>query len=80
MSTLEERGRAMTPEAKNRVIEMLRTVWMRSPSLRLGQLIENAVATTHPPDVDLFYIEDEVIVKALKAFDAKYGESRKVPL
>lgn len=39
--------------------------WEKYPDLRLGQLISNAM---NGSGVDLFYIEDEELVKAIKKY------------
>lgn len=47
------------------MLDLLRQVWMRSPDLRLGQLIVNAVAAREPcPEV--FAIEDTVLARRLE--------------
>ena len=47
------------------MLELLRQVWMRSPDLRLGQLIVNAVRPGEPcPEV--FSIEDTLLARRLE--------------
>lgn len=53
------------PARIDQILELLREVWTRSPDLRLGQLIVNAVRPQEPcPEV--FYIEDTVLARRLE--------------
>ena len=53
------------PARIDRMLELLREVWTRSPDLRLGQLIVNAVRPQEPcPEV--FSIEDTVLARRLE--------------
>jgi uncharacterized protein YihD (DUF1040 family) len=53
------------PARIDRILELLREVWTRSPDLRLGQLIVNAVQPRGPcPEV--FSIEDTVLARRLE--------------
>jgi hypothetical protein len=50
------------PARIDQMLELLREVWTRSPDLRLGQLIVNAVRPSDPcPEV--FSIEDTVLAR-----------------
>jgi hypothetical protein len=55
-------SRADTPEQKKEVTERLYQVWLRDPSLRLGQLISLAI----PNGGDPFYLEDFELVSRLE--------------
>lgn len=47
-------------------------IWMKSPALRLGQLIENAVGRyQHAPT---FYVEDAALLDALKRFNKDFSD------
>jgi hypothetical protein len=48
-------------------------VWARHPDLRLGQLLENAahLARGGKPGPDLFQMEEEQLLRGLKAFDER---------
>ncbi len=47
------------------LLELVRQVWVRSPDLRLGQLIVNAVRPGQPcPEV--FAVEDTVLARRLE--------------
>ena len=59
-------GRAETPEQKRAVVERILAAWEKSPTLRLGQLIENARYRVPGPKPDLFNIEDEALVIAVE--------------
>lgn len=53
------------PARIDQMLEMLREVWKRSPDLRLGQLIVNAVRPQEPcPEV--FSIEDTMLTHRLE--------------
>lgn len=45
-------------------------VWKKYPMLRLGQLISNAIQLNDKTDmIDLFYIENELLINMLNDFD-----------
>ena len=53
------------PGRIDQILDLLREVWTRSPDLRLGQLIVNAVRPRDPcPEV--FAIEDTVLARRLE--------------
>ncbi len=53
------------PARIEQILDLLREVWARSPDLRLGQLIVNAVRPAEPcPEV--FSIEDTVLARRLR--------------
>jgi hypothetical protein len=53
------------PARIDQVLGLVRQVWMRSPDLRLGQLIANAVRPREPcPEV--FAIEDTILARRLE--------------
>lgn len=58
------------PERIVKVLEEIKNYWQQYPDLRLGQLICNAI----PPNDDLFYIEDEILIELLKN---RYLQKRK---
>lgn len=59
--------RANTPEERQRVVLALLEAWEAMPQLRLGQLIDSA-RMTNANAKPLLYIEDEVLVNAIKAY------------
>lgn len=59
-------GRAKTPAQKRIIMERVLVVWEKHPELRLGQLLENAVADVTP--FELFYIEDERLAVTLEGW------------
>ncbi len=69
-------GRALTPDQKRAIIERVLIAWERSPQLRLGQLVSNAIAieTAHAEAADrvrrLYYVEDEALVDMLETWRA----------
>ena len=50
-----------------RVLEAVSKVWTQKPDLRLGQLLLAASGTR-----DLFYMEDDTLIDALKDFAKNY--------
>jgi hypothetical protein len=54
--------RALTVTQKRAIVDAVLKQWLRMPELRLGQLIDNALAG------DLFYAEDSEIAPALERF------------
>lgn len=59
--------RANTPEERQEVILALLEAWEAASQLRLGQLIDGA-RTTNANARPLVFIEDEVLINAIKAF------------
>ena len=53
------------PARIDQMLELLREVWTRSPDLRLGQLIVNAVLPQEPC-LPVFSIEDTVLARRLE--------------
>lgn len=53
------------PARIDEILELLREVWTRSPDLRLGQLIVNAVRPQEPC-LPVFSIEDTVLARRLE--------------
>ena len=53
------------PARIDRMLDLLREVWTRSPDLRLGQLIVNAVRP-HDPCPEVFSVEDTVLARRLE--------------
>lgn len=64
-STLK--GRAIEAWQKRKVIEGVLSAWLSTPTLRLGQLIVCAI----DKNKDLFYVEDEALIKDLEDFCAR---------
>ncbi len=58
-------GRAETPDAKRKVMDTLHTLWLRHPTMRLGQLLE---AATTFRNQDLFVVEDEALLDLVRKF------------
>lgn len=51
------------PERIPEILDKLRKAWEKSPDIRLGQLISNAIDRTSYP---LFYIEDEYLLEEIE--------------
>ena len=51
--------RAVTDSEKEEVINKILEQWKKAPSLRLAQLVDNAV---HQSGKDLFYVEDYELI------------------
>lgn len=52
------------PERITQILYLLGDIWNEAPDLRLGQIIFNAGI----PRVDIFYVEDDEVIKKLQAF------------
>lgn len=57
------------PKRIDKVIDKVRKVWKTYPDLRLGQLLENTASWT---GIDLFYVEDDVLLREL---ETRQGEA-----
>lgn len=65
------KNRANTPEEKKLITDRLLYAWLATPDLRLGQLLECA----KPQNLDdLFYIEDDTLMKEIEKFIQKNGK------
>ena len=62
------KDRAETPEQKADILKRLLECWLKSPSLRLGQMLD---AITYLDDQKLFLIEDEAIIVILEEWSDK---------
>lgn len=58
----------MTPEDNGRFMRALNAARIKYPSLRIGQLIENARAYADTGVGDLFYEEDEALIRAIEVY------------
>jgi len=68
---MQVNNRANTPEEKKKIITELLEAWLKVPELRLGQLIECA----KPKSLDdIFYIEDETLIKNIQKFIKDNGK------
>lgn len=52
------------PKRINRMIELIRGIWLTQPDTRLTQLIMNALNM----DSDPYYVEDDILEKKLKEY------------
>lgn len=59
------KGRAFTDDEKKDAVEALLAAWLKTPHLRLGQLLVCAT------DNDLFYVEDSTLVDVAAEFADK---------
>lgn len=50
------------------ILNELENIWINNPQLRLGQIISNACAQN---GIDIFYVEDDVMLEGLKALQQK---------
>ena len=55
------------PKRISPTLDRLKRVWQRHPELRLGQLISNTMNGK-----DIYYIEDELLVKEIELYGAGY--------
>lgn len=51
------------PKRIDKILKEISDIWHKNPDLRLGQLICNVVR-----DPALYYVEDEMLVEAIKRF------------
>lgn len=58
--------RATSPEQKKEIVEDLLSIWLRNPSLRLGQLIGNVYHA--PSGGDPYHVEDYDFINEVSAF------------
>lgn len=58
-----------------RVILQVKHIWRTNPGLRLSQLLVNA-AQEAGRESDIFYIEDDDLLKYLRQFNEKHGETK----
>jgi hypothetical protein len=68
-------GRAHTAGEKRVIIERLYVAWLRAPELRLGQLLDNAVAGDGR--LTLFNVEDEPLVTITEWWIEKHVKAPK---
>jgi uncharacterized protein YihD (DUF1040 family) len=62
----------------DRVIELLRMAWHRTPDQRLGQLVENVLHTPNSP-IAPWLVDDDVVEKKLLAFqDGGFAAAERV--
>lgn len=64
---------AKRKEEIDATLEIIRTVWIKNPHLRLGQIIENIKNGT-----DLYYVEDKDLSKRIKDFYSSDKEEEKI--
>jgi len=58
------------PERIDKILFLIKSIWVQYPDLRLMQLLSNAI--TFPEDT--FYTEDDELVEMLKLHDKKLKE------
>jgi len=63
------------PKRIKRILKLVEEVWMKSPDLRLTQLIMNALGINYDP----YYIEDDRLESALKDLQNLYKNSGGTP-
>lgn len=66
-----------TPNEIEETLAILRNVWNEFPQLRLTQLLSNAAVSNGWNQLDLFYVEDEIMRTALKKFVRESKEREK---
>jgi len=58
------------PKRINRILRLIKKIWVKNPDLRLGQLIDNAIR-----DYDTFYTEDDTLeIRLRKYYKVEEGE------
>lgn len=66
-------GPARSEEDRARVMGVISRAWREHPEYRFGQLLDNAVKDAAIPD--LFYVEDEALMRALEHKSGEHGQS-----
>jgi hypothetical protein len=59
------------PKRIDIILKQVKEIWVLCPDIRLGQLISNIRPESDP---DLFYLEDDIMLKRLKEYK-KYLKS-----
>ena len=49
------------PKRIDKILDELKSIWVKHPDLRLGQLLLNVI-----PETYLYYVEDDDLIKAIK--------------
>jgi hypothetical protein len=57
------KDRALTPEQKKEITDRLLAAWLRTPAMRLGQLVHVVTGGR-----DIFYDEDYPLVKEIEEY------------
>lgn len=70
---IEGVGKLRDPKRIEKVLNVIRAVWIKCPDLRLSQLLINAIGLEAGV---FFYIEDEVLVKKLEEALSDHDEYR----
>ena len=52
----------------DKILELVREIWIAEPDLRLGQLIQNAVRLKDPDLIDIHIVEDDTLRKGLRGY------------
>ena len=63
-------SRALNPASKAIITQRILAAWLKTPGLRLGQLIVNAVGNGSGADFPVFYAEDEELAVMVERFAA----------
>ena len=56
------------PRRIDRILELIKKVWTRSPDLRLTQIIMNALQANYDP----YYVEDNILEEKLREMYQKH--------
>lgn len=62
------------PKRIDKILKLIKKIWKKSPDLRLTQLIMNALSMNSDP----YYIEDDILEKALTEYYKMYYEETEV--
>ncbi len=54
------------PKRIDPLLALVRRIWMKSPDLRLGQLIDNCAEYEERGDRDVYGMEDDVLERRLR--------------
>lgn len=65
------------PKRIDKVLEEIKAVWIKVPDMRLGQILVNAISLYKENKADMFNIEDEVLIDAIRHIDILLGTENK---
>lgn len=62
------------PNRIESVLDAIRRCWVEQPDLRLGQLLSNCLMSNCAYGDNLFYIEDDKLIKRLETYRSRLEE------
>lgn len=62
------------PERIDKVLKAIGKYWKKNPDLRLMQLLTNACRLEYPHLNDFFFVEDDVVKRAVRKMDERISQ------